>query len=257
MSDTTPLRWPPKYDLFGALISATDYDQAEELIMHAARMRMSAVVSHLPVHSIVTAWQDGNYRRGINAFEIAAPDGQPVRWALNRFHGVRLRDRVYGPHLMLRLCRRAAREGVAVYFYGSTPHVLERLKQNMCSACPGLVVAGCDSPPFRPLSDEEDAAAVERMNSSGAGIVFIGLGCPKQDHYAFAHRGRIRAVQVCVGAAFDFHAGTKPMAPRWMQRAGLEWLFRLLSEPRRLWRRYVVTNSIFLLLVVRRILLRR
>jgi len=257
MTGIAPLHWPPKYDLFGAMISATDYEQAEELIIEAARRKMAAVVSHLPVHSIVTAWRDESYRRSINAFEIAAPDGQPVRWALNRIHGLRLRDRVYGPELMLRLCRRAAREGIGIYLYGSTHEVLRRLERNLCAMCPGLIIAGTESPPFGQMTEEEDAAAVRRINASGAGIVFIGLGCPKQDFYASAHRHSIRAVQVCVGAAFDFHAGTKPMAPRWMQRAGLEWLFRLISEPRRLWRRYAVNNTLFLLLLARRLLLRR
>jgi N-acetylglucosaminyldiphosphoundecaprenol N-acetyl-beta-D-mannosaminyltransferase len=135
---------------------------------------------------------------------------------------------------------------VPVYFYGgSCRDVLEDLSRNLRGRCPGLIVAGAESPPFRALSDEEDAAMVERINDSGAGLVFIGLGCPKQDHFAFDHRERLQAVQVCVGAAFDFHAGRKKMAPAWMQRRGLEWLYRLCQEPRRLWRRYLVTNSLF------------
>jgi N-acetylglucosaminyldiphosphoundecaprenol N-acetyl-beta-D-mannosaminyltransferase len=124
--------------------------------------------------------------------------------------------------------------------------VLDLLKERLEAACPGLCIAGAEAPPFRPLSEEEDAAVVERINNSGAGIVFIGLGCPKQDHFAYEHRDRINAVQVCVGAAFDFHAGVKPMAPVWMQRRGLEWLFRLACEPRRLGRRYLATNTRFI-----------
>jgi N-acetylglucosaminyldiphosphoundecaprenol N-acetyl-beta-D-mannosaminyltransferase len=157
-----------------------------------------------------------------------------------------LRDRVYGPELMLRLCRRAAEEGVSVYLYGGVnDELLDKLRWNLTAKFPKLQIAGAESPPFRPLSEEEDERVVRRINESGAGLVFIGLGCPKQDHFAFEHREKLNGVQICVGAAFDFHAGVKKIAPAWMQRRGLEWLYRLLSEPRRLFRRYLVTNSIF------------
>jgi N-acetylglucosaminyldiphosphoundecaprenol N-acetyl-beta-D-mannosaminyltransferase len=146
---------------------------------------------------------------------------------------------------MLRLCRRAAEEGVSIYLYGGGPEVLNKLQDNLRRECPGLQIAGSESPPFRELTAAEDDSVVERINASGAGLVFIGLGCPKQDLFAYDHRERLRGVQLCVGAAFDFHAGAKPMAPQWMQRSGLEWLFRLIHEPRRLFRRYLVTNSIF------------
>jgi exopolysaccharide biosynthesis WecB/TagA/CpsF family protein len=135
---------------------------------------------------------------------------------------------------------------VPVYLYGGTPDTVKKLRENLRAQFEGLQIAGCESPPFRPLTAEEDEDVVRRINDSGAGVVFIGLGCPKQDEFAYAHRTRIRAVQVCVGAAFDFHAGVKSMAPAWMQRFGLEWFYRLIQEPRRLWRRYLVTNTIFL-----------
>jgi N-acetylglucosaminyldiphosphoundecaprenol N-acetyl-beta-D-mannosaminyltransferase len=138
---------------------------------------------------------------------------------------------------------------VSVYLYGGTEDVLDKLCARLGQLCPALVIAGREAPPFRPLTDDEDRQVVERINDSGAGLVFIGLGCPKQDHFAYEHRPEVRAALVCVGAAFDFHAGIKPMAPRWMQRHGLEWLFRLASEPRRLWRRYLVTNSVFVVRV--------
>jgi exopolysaccharide biosynthesis WecB/TagA/CpsF family protein len=135
---------------------------------------------------------------------------------------------------------------VSVYLYGGSPAVTEKLRRNLLDRLPGLEIAGYEAPPFRPLTPQEDDQVIQRINESGAGIVFIGLGCPKQDLFAYEHRERIRAVQVCVGAAFDFHAGVKPMAPGWMQRRGLEWLYRLLQEPRRLWRRYLVANTVFL-----------
>jgi N-acetylglucosaminyldiphosphoundecaprenol N-acetyl-beta-D-mannosaminyltransferase len=241
------LVWPPKVDLFGVGISAATYDEITESVIEAAQRRIPATVTAHPVHGVVTAARHKDFRNQVNSFEVVAPDGQPVRWAMNRLRGTQLTDRVYGPELTLRICRKAMEEGVPIYLYGSTPEVIESLTKNLRQQFPKLEIAGAESPPYRELTAEETAATVDRINSSGAGILFIGLGCPKQDRFAFAHRKRIEAVQVCVGAAFDFHAGTKMMAPAWMQRHGLEWLFRLATEPRRLWRRYLVTNTLFLL----------
>ena len=238
--------WPVKYDLFGVRVTASDYDQIVDVVLRAAKERVSAVVSLHAVHAIVESTRDPELLAKVNRFEAVLPDGQPVRWALNRLHGLEIRERVYGPELMLRLCSRAADDDLPIYLYGSTPNVLELLQLKLLALFPGLHIAGAESPPFRALTPEEDAAVVRRINDSGAGIVFIGLGCPKQDHFAADHADRFRAVQVCVGAAFDFHAGTQPMAPEWMQRRGLEWLYRLTQEPRRLWRRYLHTNLIFL-----------
>jgi exopolysaccharide biosynthesis WecB/TagA/CpsF family protein len=157
-----------------------------------------------------------------------------------------MRERVYGPELMLRLCARAAEAEIPVYLYGSTPEVITRLQRSLTVMFPALKIAGAESPPFRALTPEEDKDVVRRINESGAAILFLGLGCPKQEHFAADHASRIRAVQLCVGAAFDFHAGMKPMAPAWMQQRGLEWFYRLCHEPRRLGRRYLKTNAIFL-----------
>ncbi len=242
-----PVRWPPKVDLFGVGVSVTDYDGATAAVLQAAARGVPAVVTCHAVHAIVTASRDPALRAMVNTFEIVTPDGQPVRWAMNRLHGTGLRDRVYGPELMLRLCRGAAAAGIPVYLYGGSPEVAERLPDNLRRLCPELRIAGHESPPYRPLTPAEDRALVERIHRSGARLVFIGLGCPKQDVFAYEHRGSIRAVQVCVGAAFDFHAGVKAMAPAWMQRRGLEWLYRLCQEPGRLGRRYLVTNSLFLM----------
>ena len=255
------MKWPAKYDLFGVQVSATSVDQAASLVLEAARQNVSAVVSFQAVHAVITTSADPAMREAVNSFELVGPDGQPVRWALNLLHKVGLRERVYGPELMLRVCQLAAADRVPVYLYGSSPEVIELLRTNLVGKYPGLVIVGAESPPFRVLSPAEEQETAQRIDASGARIVFIGLGAPKQDQFAHRQRERIHAVQVCVGAAFDFHAGTKPMAPRWMQRSGLEWLFRLSSEPRRLWRRYLVTNSLFLgklaLALVQRPLLRR
>ncbi len=239
------IEWPAKYDVLGVGVSATTYEQATDLIVQSAKTQQSSVTSLHAVHAIVTTCLEPDLKREVSNFDIVAPDGQPVRWALNLLYGVDLPDRVYGPELTLRLCERASREGVSIYLYGSTPDVLEELETNLCNRYPGLRIAGSESPPFRALTAEESEEVVQRINNSGAGIVFVGLGCPKQDYFAARYRDRIHAALVCVGAAFDFHAGTKRIAPSWMQNRGLEWLFRLCEEPKRLWRRYLFTNSIF------------
>ena len=221
------LPWPKKYDLFGIQTSATNYEEAAGLVLQAARQDQPAIVSLHAVHAIITAC------------------GDPARWALNLLYRAGLRERVYGPELMLRICRRAAAEAAPIYLYGSSPEVIDALTKKLPAKYPGLVIAGAESPPFRSLSPAEEDEMIGRINASGAKILFVGLGYPKQDYFAYKHRDRIRAVQVCVGAAFDFHAGTKKMAPPWMQRNGLEWLFRLCQEPRRLWHRYLVTNTVF------------
>jgi N-acetylglucosaminyldiphosphoundecaprenol N-acetyl-beta-D-mannosaminyltransferase len=185
---------------------------------------------------------------------MATPDGAPVAWMLRRL-GFSGQSRISGPDLMWTLCERAAAEGLPIYCYGSTGETLALLEQRLRAAFPALRMT-MESPPFRPLSAEEDAAAVDRINSSGAGIVFVGLGCPRQERWMAAHRGNINAVMIGVGAAFDFHAGTVQRAPAWMRDSGLEWLHRLVSEPRRLWKRYLVTNTLFIVGAARQLLLK-
>jgi exopolysaccharide biosynthesis WecB/TagA/CpsF family protein len=237
---------PAKVDLFGVNVSLVDAAQTLETIMAWARQRRSALVDFMGVHGLTLAQRDPDYKRRLNAFDIVACDGQPVRWALNHWHNAGIAERVYGPAMTLAVCQAAAQQGVSVYFYGSRVHVLERLTARIGEQYPRLRIVGAESPPFRRLSAEESQATVERINESGAGVVFLGLGCPKQEEFATEHRDQIQAVQLCVGAAFDLHAGMVPMAPPWMQRAGLEWLYRLSREPRRLWKRYLVSNTQFI-----------
>lgn len=249
------IAWPFKKDVLGVEISITDYDELCRLFIAAAQQREPALASFLPVHGVVTAAMDPNYRHRINAFNVIAPDGQPVRWALNWLHDAQLPERVSGPELMLRLCEAAADEGVGIYLYGSSNDTLEKLQANLESRFPDLRIVGVESPPFRALTPEENDAAIDRINASGAGLVFIGLGLPRQDFFAYQNRHRINGVQLCVGAAFDFHAGKKKLAPAWMQKSGLEWTYRLIQEPRRLWKRYLVTNTMFVYLMTKRLLL--
>ncbi len=242
--------WPPKSNLFGVEVSVTNYQEVVRAIIQAALSGERGVATFLPVHGIVTAATNSEFRKRINQCDVVAPDGQPVRWALNFFDQADLTDRVYGPETMKRVCLRAAQNGIGIFLCGSTPEVLEKLRAKLLGWYPTLIIAGYESPPFRPMTPEENDALCARINESGAAIVFIGMGCPRQEILAHSNREKINAVQLCVGAAFDFHAGTKKMAPPFFQRHGLEWLYRLVTEPRRLWKRYLVTNSIFVVLVL-------
>jgi len=230
-------------DVLGAQVDVLAWDVALERLLGWARARESRYVTICNVHVVVSAARDAAYRDIINGSDMAAPDGAPVAWMLRRL-GFAGQPRISGPDLMWALCERCAVEGLPMYCYGAAPATLALLEARLRAAFPALRMA-MESPPFRALTPQEDAAAVERINASGAGIVFVGLGCPKQERWMADHRGRVQAVMIGVGAAFDFHAGTVRRAPLWMQRRGLEWLHRLASEPRRLWRRYLVTNTLF------------
>jgi N-acetylglucosaminyldiphosphoundecaprenol N-acetyl-beta-D-mannosaminyltransferase len=197
------------------------------------------------VHSIVTAIENKQFGSALKSADMITPDGAPVAWMLRRL-GHEDQQRINGPDLMWRYCELAQYRDESIFFYGGSEETLVKLKTKLLNAFPKLKIAGAISPPYRELSPEEDAAMVMQINESGAGIVWVGLGCPKQELWMEAHRCRVNAVMVGVGAAFDFHAGTVKRAPKWMQNCSLEWLHRLLSEPKRLWRRYLITNIVFL-----------
>ena len=254
---TDSIVWPRKCDVFGVGVSATTYEECERVIIAAAKRHLSATVTHTSSHGLTDAARDEKFRAVINSFDIVAPDGQPVRWLVNKFHKANLPDRCYGPELMIRLCRAAARQGVSIYLYGSSQKVLDAMSWNLKQQCPNLIIAGVESPPFRALTPEETEAAIKRINDSGAGLVFIGLGCPRQDYFASENKQKIKAVQLAVGAAFDFHAGNKKMAPRWMQKRGLEWFYRLTQEPTRLWKRYFLIHTTLAMLLTKRMILGR
>ena len=245
-AEAQPIIWPDKVDLLGVEVSRVNYREAVDVIVRAAESGESGIVGCHAVHAIVTMAGDEELREMANRYKMITPDGQPVRWAMNLLHRTGLKDRVYGPELMLRLCAQCERKQIPIYLYGGNEEVSAKLVDSLQKQFPGLPIAGAEAPPFRPLTEQEDREVVNRIRHSGAKLVFVGLGCPKQDLFAHQHRLSISAVQVCVGAAFDFHAGFKPMAPDWMQRSGLEWLYRFCQEPRRLWKRYLVTNSLFI-----------
>lgn len=226
-------------------VDALGWSDAVSRISAWAREGESRVVCICNVHSVVTAARNPAHAEAIDSADLVTPDGAPLAWVLRR-KGRRDQERISGPDLMWTLCGEAPGSGIRMFLYGSTPATLARLEQRLRDAFPGIVIAGSLSPPFRELSVDEDAAIVDMINASGAQIVWVGLGCPKQEAWMRAHRGRVRAVMIGVGAAFDFHSGAVRRAPVWFQRHGLEWLHRLLQDPRRLAMRYLVTNSIFI-----------
>ena len=231
--------------VLGVPIDAISWGQALEAIRLWGQEHESRYVCITNVHSVVTAGQDAAFGR-VAAADMTTPDGAPVAWMLRKL-GFATQQRINGPDLMWKYCEQAAGRDESIFLYGSTDETLVILQQRLQTAFPTLKVAGAISPPFRLLSAEEDAADAARINASGAGTVWVSLGCPKQEKWMAAHRGRVNAVMIGVGAAFDYHAGTIKRAPLWMQRYGLEWLHRLFSEPCRLWKRYLVTNTLFVL----------
>lgn len=228
-----------------AFIDAVTWDEALARISAWAAARESRYVCICNAHSVVTAGQASAFRTVVAQADMATPDGAPVAWMMRKL-GYPDQQRINGPDLMWKYCAEAAKRYESIYLYGGTEETLTVLLAKLGAVFPTLRVAGAYSPPFRTLTDTEDTEVVERINASGAGTVWVSLGCPKQELWMAEHRGRINAVMVGVGAAFDYHAGTIQRAPLWMQNAGLEWFHRLASEPRRLWKRYLVTNTLFI-----------
>jgi N-acetylglucosaminyldiphosphoundecaprenol N-acetyl-beta-D-mannosaminyltransferase len=232
--------------VLGVPIDVITWDGALTQLNAWASNHESRYVCICNVHSVVTASRDAEFGRVLREADLATPDGAPVALMLRRLGHVE-QQRINGPDLMWRYCELAATRTEPIFLYGSSEETLSKLKVKLTAAFPGLNIAGSVSPPFRTLTPEEDTIFVDQINSSGAVVVFVSLGCPKQEMWMAAHRGKINTVMIGVGAAFDYHAGTLKRAPKWMQNNGLEWLHRLLSEPRRLWKRYLVTNTLFVL----------
>src|SRR5690348_3032973 len=238
--DRGPVSYPLKHEVLGVKVSVVSYSDVTEVLIRLAKEHRPTIVDFTPASLIVEAARNPTFRLRLNSFDLVCPDGQPVRWCLNWFHNVNLRETVCGTAATLCLCEAAARENVGVYLYGSTPETVQKLQEVLQNRFPTLAIVGAESPPFGPLLTEAEGMAARRIAESGAGLVFVGLGSPKQENFAWEQKGKINAVQLCVGAAFDFIAGTRKRAPRWMQKGGLEWLYRLASEPRRLGKRYLL-----------------
>jgi N-acetylglucosaminyldiphosphoundecaprenol N-acetyl-beta-D-mannosaminyltransferase len=231
-------------EVLGMRVDTTSYQDASRRVLSWAHDGHSAYVCIATVHMVMEAFDSAKFQETVNGADLVTPDGMPPVWALKAL-GVNGASRVYGPELMPHTIELAARENVPIGLYGGTPESLDLLDRVLKVRYPDLEVACKIAPPFRPLTPEEDEAVTNEIVASGARILFVGIGCPKQEKWMAAHKDRIPAVMLGVGAAFDFHTGRVRQAPRWMQAAGLEWAFRLLMEPRRLWKRYAKHNPRF------------
>jgi N-acetylglucosaminyldiphosphoundecaprenol N-acetyl-beta-D-mannosaminyltransferase len=243
-------------NVLGAPIDLMSWEAVLSGISAWAARHDSRYVCICNAHSVVTAGQDADFGRVIAEADLATPDGAPVAWMLRQL-GFSSQERINGPDLMWKYCARAATREESIFLYGSSEQTLATLQTRLTQAFPGLRMAGAISPPFRALSAGELASHIAQINASGAGTVWVSLGCPKQEKWMAEQRGKINAVMIGVGAAFAYHAGTIKRAPPWMQRNGLEWLHRLVAEPGRLWKRYLVTNTLFVLGAIRQLVLAR
>lgn len=240
-----------KYPLFGINYNATNYDEASTLILQKAMRNTSFGVSALAVHGLITAFHDCALKEKVNKIDLVVPDGQPIKWALNSFYKLKLKDRVYGPTLTVKVLEKANEARLRIFLFGSTQNTLNNFTMFISSKYPQVQIVGTHVDRFREATKQEDDEDIERISNSKANIVLVGRGCPRQEIWVANHLNKIQAAMMAVGAAFDFHAGTVKQAPKWMQDSGLEWFFRLIQEPRRLWRRYLFTNTMFIYLFLK------
>ncbi len=238
-----------KKNILGVWVDAVDYDAAVDRFIQAAKEGRKYTTTALAVHGVMTGAFDEIHRHRLNHLDMIVPDGMPVRWALNLIHKAKLPDRVYGPELMLRCCEAAAENGLPVYFFGTTSGTLSELTSNLMERFPKLIVAGIEPSKFRKLDESEADSLAKKIRDSGAKATFVGLGCPRQEVWAYEFGESLQMPIFTVGAAFQFHAGRLSQAPKWMQDSGLEWFYRLVMEPGRLWKRYCFLNPAYLTLL--------
>lgn len=242
------------FNVLGVRVSSINMSIAMETIEGWIERREPNYVTVADVNSIMVGQRDPGFLRIHNEAGMVTPDGMPLVW-LGRYNGNKNVERVYGPDLMLALCEKFITNGYRHYLYGGNEGVPELLKSRLEQRFPGIKIVGTYSPPFCALSNEEDEKVIKTINSAKPDIVWVGLGAPKQERWMAEHVGRFGVpVLIGVGAAFDFNAGLKKQAPLWMQKSGLEWLFRLVTEPRRLWWRYLRNNPRFVLLIIQQAL---
>lgn len=245
-------------NIFGSRIDSVTWDSALSKIIEWAQKGASRFICICNAHSVVTAKTSPDFMTVLNSSDMATPDGASVAW-LMRILGKKKQDRINGPDLMWRILSTLNEKGSAasefgVFLYGNTEKTNSLLISSIANNFPNIVISGCISPPFRALSIEEDSAIVEAINTSNAKLIFVSLGCPKQERWMYEHQRSIRGVMLGVGAAFDYHAGVIRRAPVWMRKAGMEWFHRLCSEPRRLWKRYLLTNTLFIYFAIYQLL---
>ena len=236
------------------MVDDIDYEGAVEYVIRAAKERRARSISALAVHGIMTGVADKEHLYRLNNLDVVLPDGQPVRWALNLLYRSPLTTRCYGPTLTLKPCARAESEGLPVFFYGATQSMLDAMRKNLLKEHPQLMIAGMEPSKFRRLDAREKIELADRIRSSGAAILFVGLGCPRQEVFVYEFRDLLPMPALAVGAAFTFISGELPHAPSWIESIGLEWLFRFCVEPHRLWLRHVYHNPAYATLVTLQLL---
>ncbi|MBF2075318.1 MAG: WecB/TagA/CpsF family glycosyltransferase [Synechococcales cyanobacterium C42_A2020_086] len=247
---------PPIQSVIGFPVTALPFDAQIDLVLTWASQRLSKVVCVANVHMLMEAHSDSTFGTVLKRADLVTPDGMPLVW-LMKLMGASNQDRVAGMDILIALCERLSTQNVSVFFLGSQPEILERMRARLNREFPQLQIAGMEPLPFRPLTAEEDEAIIQTINRSGAGVVLVSLGCPKQEIWMHQHRGKIQAVMLGLGGAFPVYAGIHKWAPRWVRYTGFEWLYRLIQEPRRLWRRYYNTIPPFMYLAMRQLLLDR
>ncbi len=247
-----------KFDILGVKISVTNLEDACEFIETRIPEKASAYVCIAPVATIVDCQKDEEYLHVVNHSAMTTPDGMPIVW-LGKLKGNKSIRRTYGPDLLMKFCELSCDKGYKHYFYGGTEDSNRLVEENLKKKFPNLNIVGRYSPPFRPnKKGREDVQKIKEINALNPDVLWVGLGSPKQDFWMHQHQSQLKVgVMIGVGAAFDFIAGTKRQAPRWMQKIGLEWFFRLCSEPKRLWKRYLIGNTQFIYYLITKFLIKR
>lgn len=233
-------------DILGVRVDGTSYAKATEQVLGMAKRKEAGYVCVCNVHMIMEAYDDAEFRKLVNEAKLVTPDGMPLVAGL-RMQGLKEASRVYGPHLTLAICEAASKAKVPIGLYGGRPESLKDFTGFLEQQYPGIQISCTISPPFRPLTAEETEAYVNEVNESGTQILFVGIGCPRQEKWMAANTKQLKPVMLGVGAAFDFYSGRVRQAPAWMQAIALEWLFRFVMEPKRLWKRYMLHNPRFVL----------
>jgi N-acetylglucosaminyldiphosphoundecaprenol N-acetyl-beta-D-mannosaminyltransferase len=237
-------------DIFGTHVNLLDMDKTKRFVYENLDMLRGEYICVSNVHTTVMAYDDISYRNVQNEAALRLPDGGPLSWLCRR-RGHSQAQRVTGPDFMKEVFQESTEHRLRMYFYGGKPDVLEELREKLAASYPDMVIAGMYSPPFRKLTEEEDCRVIEMINAAKPDIVWVGLGAPKQENWMHEHKGKITGLMIGVGAGFDYFAGRIRRAPMWMQKMNLEWLYRFLQDPRRLFKRYLVTNTKFIYLVVK------
>jgi N-acetylglucosaminyldiphosphoundecaprenol N-acetyl-beta-D-mannosaminyltransferase len=243
---------PPFKNVIGLPVTALPFDGQISLILKWAKSLSSRVVCIANVHMLVEAYRDSEFALVLQNSDLVTPDGMPLVWML-RLMGASQQDRIAGLDVLLALCKQASKEDVSVFFLGSQPSILERMRSKLEKDFRSLKIVGMEPLPFRPLSEDEDRAVVQKLNDSGCGLVFVSLGCPKQEIWMSKHKDQVQAVMIGLGGAFPVYAGIHKRAPQFVRSLGLEWLYRLMQEPRRLWNRYSSTIPIFIWLACKQL----